>query len=246
MFQNAANSKGRPELASAPAQVLLCGSPPAVWHRPGIGLHHLSHVLRCAISATDAEILRFLDKIATPDWIDDQISTQASTGGLAGSLHALSNILRPDLREHFLRPCLPDRVTTELTINPSSDSSAWANSISLLGTTASLGLQVDSVAAHWPGVTDLAAILALRAPDPAWTTIGPLQIQLWLGLREMVRMRDDVVSVPPEYGELVLTLWRATHDGEKGPSALPHARETNARMIAWFDNCRVNGWRLTK
>jgi hypothetical protein len=245
-FQRLVTAKGLPDLASAPALALIRRSDPTVWHRPGIGLHHLSHVLRCAAGASDTEIRVFLERVATPEWIDDQVRTRASTGGLAGSLHALSKALPPDSTECFMRPCLRDRVIRELTISAPGDFGAWADCFSLLGAAADLGLRIDSVATHWPGLTDLAAILELRAPSPEWTKIGPLQIQLWLGLREMARMRETAVLVSPEYGDLVLTLWRATYDGEGDRPPSSYRREANAGMISWLESCRANGWHLVK
>jgi len=130
--------------------------------------------------------------------------------------------------------------------SPSGDFGTWADSISLLGAAAVLGLRIDSVAVRWPEVTDLAAILELRAPSPEWTTIGPLQFQLWLGLREMARMRSDSVSVSSEYGDAVLALWRGVHDDEEIRYPFLYHRQAKAQMLTWLEACCADGWRLIK
>lgn len=246
VFQRCVAAVGRPDLTAAPALNILRKSRPAQWHRKGIGLHHLSHVLRCATSATDQEIRGFLEQIATDDWIDYQVVTGATTGGLAGSLLALSASLPTDLRKTFLRSSLRERVMTELTTTAQGEFDAWSRTLSLLGAAAAIGLQLDSVKTDWPCDEDLSTILELRAPVSGLTAIGPLQIQLWLGLREMVRLRDDTVSVPSRHGDAILSLWRAAHDGEVIQSRSSDVHAANARIIAWLERCRENGWRLNK
>ena len=49
--------------------------------------------------------------------------------------------------------------------------------------------------ANWPDTSELAEVLKLRAPDNDAIAIGPLQLQLWLGLREMARLRADSVAL---------------------------------------------------
>ncbi|MBI3387172.1 MAG: hypothetical protein HY027_05465 [Deltaproteobacteria bacterium] len=243
-FQRIASEKGRSELVLAPALALLRTADPKEWQPPNGNIQHLSHVLRCATKATDEEIHRFLKRIAIDEWIDYQVLTGASTGGLAGSLLALSVTLRPDLREPFLRSSLRERVIKELTTTRQGELDAWVRTLSLLGAAAALGLRLDAVETHWPRDEDLSAILELRTPDSERTTIGPLQIQFWYGLREMVRLRNDAVSVAAREGDVILRLWCATHDGETGQSLSPYARASNARMVAWLERCKANGWRL--
>ncbi len=243
-FQQLASAKGRPELAAAPALTLLRSADPKQWHHEVIGLHHLSHVLRCATKRTDEETRRFLERIVTADWIEHQVQSGARTGGLAGSLLALSISLPPESRMPFLRSSLRERVIKELRTTPSGEFVAWSLTLSLLGAAAALGLRLDSVEARWPRDEDLAAILELRISRAEQTTIAPLQVQLWLGLREMERLRDDAVSVPLKQGDAILTLWRATHDRAVAQSPPVYLREANAGMIAWLERCEANGWRL--
>jgi hypothetical protein len=177
-FRQLTTAQGRPELASAPSLALLRKADPTAWHHENVSLDHLSHVLECASNATDKELLFFLKQTATTGWIDSQLMTM-SAGRLAGSLLRLSNIILPDLRNLFVRPTLQDRVISELTIYPPGEFAAWADSISLLGAAATLGLRIDCVEVPWPESADISAIVALRTPGPEMTTIGPLQVQLW-------------------------------------------------------------------
>jgi hypothetical protein len=174
-------------------------------------MHTLSHVLRCAPACNHEEIVLFLDRIATEDWLDDQVSNRATVGGLAGSLYSLANALPEDLKNRFLRPALRMRIVKELGAY-SPDTESWANLFSFLGAARALGLRTEWTAADWPSEPDIAAILEQRAPPPDATVIGPLQIQLWLGLREMARLRNDAISVPAEHAERVLALWHAHLD----------------------------------
>ena len=244
-FQKLVTVKGRPELATASALSLIRKPDPEQWHQNSIGLHHLSHCLRCATKATQKEIRHFLDRIATGDWINYQMMEGAYVGGLAGNLLSLSTTLPPDLRNCFLCPSLRERVFKELTTNSLRGVGAWAEVLSLLGAAAALGLRLDTAETHWPSEEDLAAVLDLRAIDPQFAKLGPIQIQLWLGLREMARLREDTVSVPAKRGNEILNLWRMTHD-EIGQSLPLYVNEVNAGMIAWLERCRTNGWCMIK
>ena len=244
-FQKLVTLKGRPELATAPALSHVRNPDPEQWHQNIIGLHHLSHCLRCATKATKKEIRYFLDRIATGDWISYQMMEGANTGGLAGSLLSLSITLPPDLRNHVLCPSLRERVINELTTNFLRGIGACAEVLSLLGAAAALGLRLDSIETIWPSEEDLAAVLDLRANDPQFIKLGHLQVQLWLGLREMVRLREDNVSIPAKHGNEILRLWRMTHD-EIGQSLPLYVKEVNAGMIAWLERCKTNGWSMIK
>lgn len=71
-----------------------------------------------------------------------------------------------------------------------------------------------------------------------------MQVQLWLGLREMARLRADSVTVSPDLAERILALWRATEEGEAQDALRPHVRDLYASMIAWLRQCEAEGWRL--
>lgn len=244
-FQHLAQTHGRAELAQAPALSLIRTAKQSQWHMSGIGLHYLSHALRCAKQATDSEIGAFLEQIATGDWLDGQIRKNAGTGALAGFCLSLAVRLPPQHRRHVLRPSLKTRVEHDLRICWAGDIAAWAEAISLLGAAALLGLRLDSL----PGVRlsnpDLRELLRLRQPDPGYVGLGHLQIQLWLGLRELARLGVALGRIPAALGEDVLARWRVSDAGEAGQTLSAHVHESNAAMIVWLERCRANQWRLS-
>lgn len=185
---------------------LIRQADPEVWHRSGIGLQTLYHVLRCGPACTREEVMKFLDRIATQ--IDDQVSALTTVGGLAGALYAFASGLPEDLTNRFLVSALQNRLARELKTALSNDVETWTNLISLFGSASALGFQMDRVNAKWSSSSDISSILELRAPGVAATAIGPLQVQLWLGLREMARLRSDLISISAGHGETILALWR--------------------------------------
>jgi hypothetical protein len=229
-FQRYVTAVGRPTLAASLALDFIRRSRPRDWHRDGIGLHNLSHVLRCAVDASDEDIQRFLEKVVTEEWLDEQFVTRATAGSLAGSLLSLT-VLAPHFRKLFVRPTLRARVNSELTLAAQRGPLTWVETLSLLGSSAAIGLELQSVDTDWPREDEIVAILDLRTQSPEWSTIGPLQIQLWLGLRTMTHLRNDEVRVPSAHGDAVLLLWLSAYD-ERSKLWSTHVREANADMIA--------------
>lgn len=245
-FQRLVTGYQRPELSAAPALNLVRRADSRQWHRLVIGLHHFSHALRCAKDASSTEVAHFLERIATPAWVD-ALYEKVYAGGLAGNILALAGILPLEMRKPFLRDSLRDRVTHEIAASALGKPVAWTEALSLLGAAALLGVRTDSsVSTTWPSEEELAATLDLRRPDPASSTVGHLQIQLWQGLREMARLQNDAVNVPAEYGEEILKLWLATNDGEARECLPPHTREANEEMIRWLTASKAAGWTLAR
>jgi hypothetical protein len=280
-FQRVAAEQNRSELARAPALRLVVESSPEDWHKSGVSLVHLSHVVRLAVDASEAEIDTFLARIATSEWIDIQFAS-APVGGLAGSLLAFASTLGVQRSACFRRASLERRIEREIssvercnaeevarTLSLRANRTAWlqraslerrsvqklssdgkgnveeaAQALSLLGSAAAIGMSVRVSTAQRPSSGLLAEILALRLPDQDRPSIGPIQVGLWLGLREMARLRGESPKVPPELAEPVLDLWIATHQSEFGQALPTHVRALNAEMIAWMQQCKATGWRL--
>lgn len=240
-FQRIAYERGRPGLSEAPALCIIRGSTREGWHQPGIGLHHLSHVLRLGRRASPEDKACFLDRVATPDWLDASFES-VQTGPLAGNLFGLATALEPNLRKPFQRAALEKRVERELSWM--HDAESRASALALLGAASAIGVTSAIKDVDWPSPKELAEVLESRAPIPDRTTIGPLQVQLWLGLREMASMRADPVSVPPHLANRILDLWEATQEGETGDVLSPHVRDSNAAMTAWLRQCKAVKWRL--
>jgi hypothetical protein len=70
--------------------------------------------------------------------------------------------------------------------------------------------------------------------------IGFVQVQLWLGLRELVRLRPGQVRIAPEFGAPVLSLWK------NAKPELERHRYINKIMLPWLDRCAQSGWILVR
>jgi len=243
-FYKCCVSCGKPELAVAPALNIVRHPSSQNWHTPVIGLHHLSHVLRLAVDVSTAETVRFLDVVATADWVDEQIEHGAKTGGLAGALFSLAIVLPEQQRRYFLRPALELRVRRELAAFRPGDYFVLADGISLLGAAALLGLRIETIPLTRPETMDLNTIVKLRKSLPEQTGIGPLQGQLWCGLRELSRLCSGLGAIPADEAETILKHWREADTGESGKSLPQPIRQNNAVMIAWLERCQAAGWRL--
>jgi len=242
-FQHIAYQRGRPEFAEAIAVRLIEERTWDEWHQPGIGLHHLSHVLRNARGAPPTQIECFLDSVATPEFVDGWMNS-ALPGGLAGSLLALANILEPERRRWFQRESLARRVANEVSPGRMYNTPSRADGLALLGAAAGIGMTNLIKDVRWLTSRELAEVLDLRAPDSDRTTIGPRQVQLWLGLREIARVSPDPVIVSPLLADQILNLWLATQESESAGNLPPHIRNINIAMIAWLQQCKAAGWRL--
>jgi hypothetical protein len=189
------------------------------------------------------DIEGLLEFMATPEWVDGLLES-APAGGLAGSLLFLATMLESERRKWFVREALRERVGRELSRRGRYETQPSAEALALLGAAAAIGVSTADIHVDWPSTKELAAVLDLRAPDQDRTTIGPMQVQLWLGLREMARLRADPVTVPPRLADRILDLWVATQDGDTGQALATHVRDLNAGMIAWLRQCKTAGWRL--
>ena len=243
-FQKYAVAFGKSELAAAPALNMVRRPSRQVWHTSGIGLHHLSHVLRCADEVSPEETARFLDSIATADWLDEQIGYGANAGVLAGALLSLATLLPVQQRRYFLRPSLEQRVRRELAACRPGDYLAWACAISLLGAAALLGLRIETIQLPRLETMDLSAIVELRKPQPERSGIGPFQVQLWMGLRELARLYNGLDAISATEAEPILERWREADTSETGQTLPPFIRQNNVVMIAWLERCQAEGWRL--
>lgn len=242
-FVRIAADRGRPELAEEPALRLVLSSTPTDWHQPSIGLHHLANVLRMARQATTDDIDRFLDRIATVDWIETRMSS-VSKGALAGNLLSLATTLPPNRRKWFQGAGLPRRIIQELSALQAREVESCAQAMALLGAATAMGVSIPVLPVKWPDAAELAEVLKIREPDSSRATIDSMRIQLWSGLRAMACLRTDSVTIPAACGERILTLWQATEDADTGSAFLPHVRDFNTEMIVWLGRCRAAGWCL--
>lgn len=240
-FQKTVSSFGMTKFANSPADRIVTDSSQADWHRSGIGLHHLSHVLRLAMETSEDQQRDLVTRVATPSWLDS-LYQSAPAGGLAGNLFALFKTLPLDSRRHFDREALRDRISKEL--RDARGPKLQAAALSLWGAASLLGVVSDTRGIVWPDTAELEQVLHLRAPSPESKTIGVMEVQLWLGVRLMAAELERPHPVPAELGNRVLELWEAAQAGSEAEALLQKFVEINATMIPWLQACRSGGWSL--
>lgn len=108
----------------------------------------------------------------------------------------------------------------------------------LLGCSALIGVCVDKTQVGWPNIGQIRETIRFTAPKGEVVTIGHIQIQFWLGLREMARLRPDRITVQAESGDQVLTLWKNSTAYTDKQNVL------NVWMIDWLERCTQTRWRL--
>ena len=228
---------GKPELAEAPARALISAAKPQHWHVSGLGLHHLSHVMRLGRMVGTETVLRFLVRIVTPAWLERQYG-KAPSYGIAAALFGLWGYHEQSILDHFRIEALKSRVTAEMkslnTLTPENLSSA----LQLLGCSALIRVCVDKSQVGWPNADQVREAIRFAAPRGEMVTIGHIQIQFWLGLREIARMWPGRITVQAELGNQVLTLWKNSTGYTDKQNAL------NVWMIDWLERCAQSGWML--
>ena len=120
----------------------------------------------------------------------------------------------------------------------------------LLGITALLGLfETENIVKAPPqicidGAADYPTPLSER------DCLGFIQVQFWLGLRELAKLFPGELSVPAEAGAKILELWRAAQDdlnAEVEDESRPEIKKfkaVNADMIEWLERCEAASWQL--
>jgi hypothetical protein len=228
---------GRPELAETPARMLINTPDVEDWHAPGIGLTQLSQVMRLGHVAGHESVRSFLDKIVTPAWLQQRYNI-ASTGSIAAALFGLWGTYEQIVLDHFCVEALSLRLAAEMKRLQAMNPEFLSAALQLLGTSALVGVRTDKIPVNWPHVQQVHEAVRFAAPHAGMTTIGYIQIQLWLGLREMAHLRPDPLTLDPLGGEQILRLWR----NSKGYN---NKQETlNAYMIDWLEQCAVSNWIL--
>jgi len=228
---------GRPELAETPARVLINTPDVQHWHAPGIGLTQLTQVMRLGHAAGSESVRRFLDRIVTPTWLQQQYNV-ASTGRIAAALFGLWGTYEQVVLDRFCVDALSLRLAAEMRLLPVMNPEFLSAALQLLGSSALIGVQADRTPVNWPHVQQVHEAVRFGAPRAGMTTIGYIQIQLWLGLHEMARLRPDPLTADPLCGEQILCLWRHSKGYNDKQETL------NAYMIDWLERCAGSNWTL--
>lgn len=207
------------------------------WHAPGIGLTQLSQVMRLGREAGSESLRSFLDRIVTPTWLQQQYNA-ASTGAIASALFGLWGTYEQVVLDRFCVEALTLRLTAEMKRLEAMNPEFLSAALQLLGSSALIGIQADEALVNWPHVKQVHEAVRFAAPRAGMTTIGYIQIQLWLGLREMARLRPDPLTLDPQSGEQILWLWRNSKGYNDKQETL------NAYMVHWLEQCARSSWML--
>lgn len=125
-----------------------------------------------------------------------------------------------------------------------SDWKSRSEALSLLGSATQFGAVCSTAGVSWPTDRELAEVLDHRAPEPDQQAIGTLQVQLWLGIRQMVKSQPGLRFVPSDLADTILILWEAAQSGTQTDTFPPWVVTSNKEMIAWLKECKVAGWQL--
>jgi len=230
---------GRPELATAPARGAIVAAELLEWHRSGAQLTTLSHTVRLAGDIDPGVLDRFLSRIATPDWLKSRFLWQ-EPGPLAGALFSLWYLLDSGRFKRFRTPPLLAVIERKIDPRAVGESVSFADLVSLVGVGGLVGLRRSMKGLAWQSDLWLHSAIAERLPSEQGAVLGPLQVQLWLGLRQLATHRKVPLRLKKEDGLRILQLWReAAPEHEK-------LKRLNSWMLAWLERCSDAGWRLLR
>ncbi|HWR82009.1 MAG TPA: hypothetical protein VN285_01765 [Candidatus Deferrimicrobium sp.] len=228
---------GRPELGEAPARALIIGAEQQHWHVTGIGLNHLSHIMRLGRETGTEHIRAFLTRIVTPAWLKTQYE-EAPAFGIAACIFALWGYYQQSILDHFCTEALESRVNAEIQYLNTHTPERLKDALELLGCSTLIGMHKNMRQIEGPGVSQVREVIRLTAPKDELTAIGHIQIQVWLGLREMARLWPEHINVQAEIGNQVLVLWRQSTGYTNKQNVL------NRWMIDWLEQCAQTQWTL--
>jgi hypothetical protein len=229
---------GRPELMESPAQAAILAADAASWHAPGVSIYHLSHALRLAHSLDPEVVEHFLSTVVTDSWLKEQYQ-YASAGSIAGSLFSTWAYHGEGVVHYFLTKDLTERLALEVNRLLRLRERDLSGAIGLLGCCSLLGTRLPNPK-EWPEPQQIQDLIKFASPKGDLTEIGFVQVQLWLGLRELARLRPGQLRIGPEFGAPVLSLWRNAK-----PERERH-RCINKIMLPWLERCAQAGWILVR
>ncbi len=228
---------GHPDLSEAPARALVRHADSRYWHKPVIGLHHVGTALRLANQEEGATKLRFLKSVVTKEWLQAQYENPKVTAGtIAALLYGLWTYPQEQVLSHFLISALKTRLQRE-TNNLQRlgvEQLSWA--IQLLGCAALCEFYLSSPITL-PD-TQINNLVGRKLPQGR-NDIGHIQVQLWLGLREMARVGPRTrIRINPTIGDRMLALWKNARGRSERQKTL------NSLMIEWLETSQKAEWLL--
>ena len=228
----------RNELKSAPALAWVRNPIQADGKILDVGLHQLGTALMLARAEERETTARFLKAVVKREWLQEQFAGNASTGTIAATLYTLWGYLEKEVRSYFDIRELRIRVEREVANLRSKDAKALFEAIQLLGCAVLFGLIIDCEI-QGPSNHQIGSAFREQKFRNEREDIGNIEVQFWLGLREMARRRGPYwYKVPVAEGEKALVMWKKA----KGPT--PRHESLNALMTEWLERCSKAGWYL--
>lgn len=182
-------------------------------------------------------ILRFLARVATPAWLEERYK-EAPAYGIAASINTLWGFCEQSVIDQFRIDALKIRLIDEMRYLKYNSRDNLSAQLQLLGSSALIGVYVDKSKVQWPSIGPIHEVVRLTEPKGDQLGIGNVQIQVWLGLREMARLRSEPITVPADSGRKVLSLW------QKSSGRTNKQKLLNSWMIDWLKRCATSGWIL--
>jgi transcriptional regulator with XRE-family HTH domain len=231
---------GRPELAQVPARVVMREANSQHWTTHTVHVRHLSHLLSLASPTSKDEQRRFLDKVLMPEWLDRQYE-KASAGSLAGAIFSLLVSLDQENWQKFALPALGERAWRELSRINGEDLEHCAEALSLFGMAYAINPDFARVRQFLPiGSQWMNRIILMSNPSPHQSRITIRQMQLWLGVRALVRLQAAPIKLEEYLGDCMLGVIRVS---------IPQAQKTGgftSQLHNWLEASAKNDWILAR
>ena len=235
------NNYGRTDLLEAPACAMIRTENPHNWDPSHNTIRDISHLLRIGHTAPQADVARFLDLLLTDEWLDRQCAN-AHVCTWAAALFSIWGYHGRSVASRFVTAALQRRLGYTISTMDTIGAQELSESLQLLGALSVVVGVADCSHARWPSAQQLNA--AIDHADTVGSgrcmdTIGFVQVQLWVGLREMARLRRfPEVCLSSVAGDSVLSRWL---DSE--PPTDRH-RALNDVMLPWLGKCAAKDWTL--
>jgi hypothetical protein len=176
-------------------------------------------------NGADARVIReFVDDVMTSNWLDAQYGNQETSAGvIAAAIFGVYIGQGQEIAERFDRPILHTRLTKAMANPVIGKKGEASHAIQLLGCCALIGIRPAGAMER----LSPRKIEELCAPLSG-TIFGHIQMQFWLGLRELSPARAALLPLPA--GALV----RAIHGFSELQEHTAFARVLKESMLKWL------------
>jgi hypothetical protein len=224
---------GRSELMRVLAQNQIQGIKSPAWNTDHIHLPTLTHIVRQS-ELPQEETAEFIRRVVSEQWLKRQY-TSAQAKGIVGALFSIISTCSEATYRTFHHAALNERVARELDRCGAAEAAGWLDALGLLGVYSTMGGDCQTFRADWPTdevVAQLVSSVDAEQPDGR---VSIAEFQLWLGLRQMAKLRPQPIRIDPNVGGRVLARLRGN---------LPYASPNGVtrRTLPWMEQCEAAGW----